>query len=106
MEATRATISHFQGSWSSGLATLVFEDGSHVLADSGPLGRALDSAFDCVGPGHCIDNSKINGKEIVYLMDDMGLTMAGFVPYEEWLDYGQPEIEPGESITVEPNETE
>lgn len=84
----RGTIVEFRGSWSSGLATLVVvnaETGKteSLPADSGPLGRALINAFGASGNGHTINNDAIKGEEIFYAMDDMGLTLAGFVPLHE-----------------------
>ncbi len=95
----RAKILGFQGSWGSGMAFLNVEDLDTgtieaVPADSGPLGRALGSAFGAIGSGHTIDNSQIEGQEIFYVMDDMGLTMGCFMPVEEagaelWEAYDQ-----------------
>ena len=99
MEVTRNIIARFSGSWLSGIATLHFQDGSMVHGDSGPLGRALDAAFDCIAPGHCIDSDPLNGQDIVYTTDFVGI-IEGFTPYDTWLDSG-PEIEIGQTITIE-----
>jgi hypothetical protein len=86
-DGTPATIVAFQGSWTSGIASLIVQhdDGTQVtlMADSGPLGRALGAAFDSVGEGHTIRNEAISGKRIVYYMDDMGLLLKGFSIPEE-----------------------
>jgi hypothetical protein len=96
----RNTILGFSGSWGSGLATLIFEEGLQVPADNGPLGRALIGAFDAASPGHSIDNRKIAGQEIVWFYDDFGLILAGFIVYADWLEDGRPELDYG------PNEIE
>ena len=88
MHVYKGTIIEFQGSWMSGLATLMVEDAKtgevrEVPVDSGALGRALGAAFDAIGAGHTIDNDKIRGEEIYYIMDDIGLTMASFVRVED-----------------------
>ena len=82
---TQATILGVGGSFGSGLASLTVKhkDGTvHTLyADNGPLIRALDSAFgDVITAGHRFDVNAVKGKRIRYEMDDMGLTMAYFVP--------------------------
>lgn len=83
----RAKIITLSASWGSGLATLHVEneDGTHqaLHADNGPLMRALDSAFPgFIQPGHTVDVDVIRGKVIEYVMDDMGLCMAGFAVVE------------------------
>lgn len=79
---TEGTIVEFRTSWSSGLATLIIKDDENVIhyfhCDSGPTGRALDAAFDAIGPGHTILNDKIRGKRIRAYMDDFDLCMAYF----------------------------
>lgn len=103
--AYRNTIRGFRGSWGSGLATLAFEDGTCVHSDNAPLARALDGAFDAIGEGHIIDNSKIEGQVIVWFLDDFGLTLAGFITYADWLEAGNPELVTGANeIIVEGEE--
>lgn len=96
----RNTIQQFVGSWSSGLATLVFEQGNSVHCDNGATARALDSAFDCIAPGHSIDNDKLVGKDIAWAYGEFGLTLGGFMPYDEYLLNDNPEIELGMSIEL------
>ncbi len=87
----RGTLLAFSGSWSSGLAQLIIgriENGLDVvegviLCDNGPTARSLIAAFDCAGPDHTIDNSKIRGREIVCAVDEMGL-LSAFMPAEEY----------------------
>lgn len=82
MEIEKGKIIAFQGSWSSGLATLLIETEEgvqSVLCDNGPTARALISAFNCLGPGHTIDNSKLEGQEISFSVDFLGL-LEGFSP--------------------------
>ena len=96
----RDTIKSFGGQWGSGLATLTFESGRAVHGDSGPLGRALGSMFDAIGPNHTINNGKISGQDVIWILDDMGLTLGGLTTYEDYLDRGNPEIVSGESIEI------
>ncbi len=82
MELRRGVIVDFRGSWGSGLAGLVIEEEDKqvtVYADSGPLGRALQSLYGAACPGNTIDVSKIEGKEILFSTDDLGL-LVGFAP--------------------------
>lgn len=84
----RAEILGFQGSWGSGMAWLNVKDldtkrVNAIPADSGPLGRALGDAFGAIGEGHTIDNRAIEGEIIFYIMDDLDLTLGGFVPEAE-----------------------
>ncbi|KKK97556.1 hypothetical protein LCGC14_2651580 [marine sediment metagenome] len=77
MDWQEGTILSFTGSWGSGTAQLTIKkpDGTidMILCDNAPTGRSLDAMFDCIGPEHCIDNSKIKGQEIRYLVDEIGL---------------------------------
>lgn len=79
----RGTIERFEGSWSSGLATLVFQDGERVPCDNGPTARALIAAFGCAGGGHTIDNRRLRGKEVYWEWDDMGLVLGGLVAVDQ-----------------------
>lgn len=97
----RDKIVSFGGSWGSGMATLTFESGRAVHGDNGPLARGLIAAFDAHGEDHSIDNSKLQGQDIVWAYDDIGLCIAGFTPYQAYLDLGNPEIELGGSVEVE-----
>lgn len=102
MNVTRNIIKGFYGSWSSGLAFLQFKDGTQVAADNAPLARALDGAFGAIGQGHSIDNSAIEGMDIVYWLDDMGLIMEAFVKYEDWCNHLElPELEIGVNTYIE-----
>jgi hypothetical protein len=89
MEATdyptinKGTLEGFASHWGSGLAQLVLKNEINetvrIPCDSGPTGRALIAAFDCAAPGHSIDSSIFCGQVIYWWMDDMGLTLGGFV---------------------------
>ena len=77
MDWQKGKIIGFKGSWGSGIAFLLIEDqdgmADRIPCDNAPTGRALDAMFNCIGEGHCIDNSKIEGQEIRYLVDEIGL---------------------------------
>lgn len=103
MKVYRNTISHFQGSWGSGIAFLVFENGEQVPGDNGPMARALDQYFWCIDDGHGINNTLLKGQDIIYIYDDFGLILGGLLPYEDWLDQTGLEIESGGSIEFEPD---
>jgi hypothetical protein len=71
-----ADIVGFEGSWGSGMATLVLKDmGGNLIeipCDNGPTVRALASMFeDVITPGHCVNQSAIRGKRILYHLDDI-----------------------------------
>lgn len=94
LEVTHATIVTARGSWGSGIATLTVKVRQArgalgrflpvrtlaLHADSGPLFRALDSAFDIITPGHTVDVRRLEGQRITYWMDDLDLCLGGFVP--------------------------
>ena len=103
MIVTRDAIAGFAGSWNSGLAALVFQSGASVWANNGPLARALDELGADLS-NHCVDCSPITGTEIVYWLDDFGLTLGGFVLYEDWIDRCLPVLEPGEPTIFNPEE--
>jgi hypothetical protein len=83
----RGIILGFSGAWQSGIAQLAIgrsENGRDVIerlipCENGPTARALIAAFDCVGPGHSIDNHKLHGRRIEYTLDEVGL-LAAFMP--------------------------
>lgn len=96
MNVTRGKFNGFHGSWQSGLATLTFEHGDSVFVDNGSrLGGVLEELGAVITAGHCIDVTPIIGLELVYWLDDFGLTLGGFTTYENWLDAGLPELEEG-----------
>ena len=99
MEFTRDIIEGFSTITGSGIATLILQNSS-VFCDNGATGRALNQAFNCITSGCMIDNSLIEGQDIVYFLDDYGLALKGFVKYDDWLDQGQPEVEIGKAIEV------
>ena len=86
----KAKIVAFQGSWQSGLASLVLEDldgygPPSVYCENAQTVRCLEGAF-----GNVIDdNHSVNpegghvGKEIYYSLDDFGLILECFTPVEE-----------------------
>lgn len=88
-EIFRGTIKGFQGSWLSGLATLLIEDESgnlhHVNCDNGATVRALESCFgDTIASGHTVNpEGGYIGQEIFYSYDDMGMVLEGFTPVSE-----------------------
>lgn len=96
----RNTINQFVGSWNSGIASLQFENGDSVHCENAPTARALIGAFGADGIDHSIDNDSLRGESIVWAYDDMGLIMAGFLPYREWLDAGHPKLADGESVEL------
>ena len=83
----KGEIMDFQGSWGSGIATMVIkrEDGKieRVPCENTQTTRALDSAYGGIEAGHSFNVKNIKGKEIYYSMDDMGLVMGGFMPVEQ-----------------------
>jgi ammonia channel protein AmtB len=82
METRIGTIAGISGSMGSGLWQLWFEDGSMVHISSGMGVRALALAFGARGEDLL---EKIQGQEIYYTIDGMGLgVMAGFTPVDNW----------------------
>lgn len=80
----KGVIEGVYGSFGSGLATIVFQDGSQVHCENGPTIRALDACFgNVIGDGHTINNEDGGhvGQEIVFTTDFMNLLEA-FAPYD------------------------
>ncbi len=74
----RGIIEGFSGSWMSGLGHLII-DGIPVPCENGPTVRALESCFgDVITPGHMVRSTAIQGREIYWSMDDMGLILQSF----------------------------
>jgi len=83
----KGKIIAFHGTWMSGLATLEIEDYDrgivNVPCDNAQIARALDSAFGgVIGDAHTVLQDAIQGKEIFYGMDDMGLVLGFIIPVE------------------------
>lgn len=82
----KGKIVEVEGSWMSGLATLVVEDeegNRHTIhADNGPLFRSLERYFgDVIKAGRTADTDNVEGKWIYYEVTPWD-TLAGFVPAE------------------------
>ncbi len=93
----KGTLKGFSGNWQSGLATLHFYGRPSIHCENAPTARALDACFgDVIAHGHTVDSSAIDGKEVIYSVDDMGI-LYGFTPVEDWTG---PEI-PDEGIEEE-----
>ncbi len=83
MDQKQGKIVQFSGSHESGIAMLVIETDEgieHLYCDNGPTGRALGAMFDCIGEGHSIDNSKIQGQEILFTVNGMGMLESMGLP--------------------------
>jgi hypothetical protein len=83
----KGKIMGFQGSWSSGLATLIIQkengETDFVHCENAPTVRALDGAFgNVITEGHMVNNEAIKGKEIYYSIGSFGI-LEGFTPIEE-----------------------
>lgn len=88
MEIMRGTIRGIQGSWGSGLATLIL-DNAQVHCENAATVRAMEAAFgNVIGQGHTINNETGGhvGREIYYSLDEFGLILAAFTPVEEASD--------------------
>ena len=99
----RNKIYQFSGSWGSGLGFLSFEDGSGVPCDNGPTVRALEHAFgNVISEGHTASGQGAKGQDVAWSYDELGLTLGGFTPYNEWLDRTGVDIPPGGSVEYRP----
>lgn len=84
----KGKIKDFQGSWMSGIATLVMETLGgrieNVSCDNAPTVRSLQAAFgDVIGGAHDVKPKGGHiGKEIYYTVESWGV-MAGFIPVDE-----------------------
>lgn len=77
------TIDGFAGSWSSGLGFLII-DGRPVPCENAPTIRALEACYGgVIAADHRVDGEAIEGKRVVYSIDDFGL-LLGFTPEEDW----------------------
>lgn len=96
MYLQRGFIDGFQGTWGSGLGHLIV-NGIPVPCDNGPTVRALESAFgDVITDNHSVNQSGIQGREIIYALDEFGLVLEWFCPVEDWTG---PEV-PEEGLTL------
>lgn len=71
----KKTILDIQGDPGSGLAVIMFTDGTTVCIESGFGLRQLANAF----------NGKVIGQEIVFSVDEFGL-MDSFCPAEDYVE--------------------
>lgn len=82
----RGTIQGFAGSWGSGIATLTIREGDSTVAipcENAPTVRALAAMFpDVIGDGHCVNVGALEGQEVQFCMDDMGLMLGGLAPMD------------------------
>jgi len=80
----RGIIESFSGSWGSGIATLRIS-GKSIPCDNGQTVRALQECFgNAIGEGHTVNQKGFVGQDIIYVYDDMGLVLGGFVPTDEY----------------------
>jgi hypothetical protein len=97
MKVYRGIIEGFQGSWGSGIATIIIS-GKAIPCENAQTVRALHAAFgNTIGEGHTVNQRGFIGQDVIYVWDDMGLMLGGFAPSDDYT--GElPEI--GESIEV------
>jgi len=88
MEIRKGIIKDFQGSWGSGLGTLIIKDSEtgvtdHLSCDNAATVRALEACFgNVITEGHTADGKGYKDQEVFWSMDDMGLVLGGFTPTE------------------------
>jgi len=101
----RDKVKAFHGSWGSGIATLEFESGKsiHMENNTFAVGNLIEAGIAEHLPGHCIQIVP-DAPDIVWFNDDFGLLLGGFVLYQDWLDAGKPDIEPGGTFDLVPEE--
>jgi len=86
MKIYKGIIKDFQGSWGSGLGTLIINDINEgrveMPCDNAPTVRALEDAFgNVIGNGHNVkEKPGYKNQEIFYAYDEMGLCLGGFLP--------------------------
>lgn len=91
MEIRKGKILSFQGSWGSGLGSLIIQDSEteqveSIPCDNGSTVRSLEACFgNVITPGHTANGNGYKNKEIFWGMDDMGLVLGGFSPVEDAL---------------------
>lgn len=77
------TIGAFQGSWQSGLASLIV-NGLGIPCENTTTVRALEGCYgDVITDSHSVDNAAIKGKRIAFSLDNMGM-LDGFTPENEF----------------------
>ena len=79
-------IKDFQGSWGSGVATLVLKVGRKtetIHCENAPTVRALASMFPgVIVEGHCVNVDALRGQRVQFALDDMGLMLGALAPAE------------------------
>ena len=89
MKIRKGIIKDFQGSWGSGLGTLIIKDSEtgvtdHLSCDNAATVRALEACFgNVITEGHTADGKGYKDQEVFWSMDDMGLVLGGFTPVDD-----------------------
>jgi hypothetical protein len=84
----KGKIMGFQGSWGSGIGTVLIKNSDtgrveSLTCENAPTVRAFEAAYgDIIQAGHTADFSKIKGKEIYYGPGDW-VDFGWFMPVEE-----------------------
>ncbi len=92
----KGTITDFQGSWQSGVASL-WVNGHPVLCENAPTVRSLGAAFPgFIKPGHVVDVDHIKGERIVFALDDMIGMLDGFGREDDADFESNPDVEVAE----------
>ena len=82
MKTFKGTIAGISGNMMSGLWQLHFENGQTCHIESGYGVRQLAACFGATeGSGDL--QEKIEGKEVVYSVDEFGV-LEGFTPIDDW----------------------
>lgn len=87
MKLFKGKIKGFQGSWGSGIATLLIEDSAGIVqsipCDNAQTVRSLEAAFgNVITANHTCNGKGYIDKEIFYSVESWGC-MSGFMPVSE-----------------------
>lgn len=88
MMVRKGKIVDFEGTWGSGLATLVIKDSEtgkemRLSCENTPTVRAFVDAYgrEVIGAGHTVNVNELKGKEIYWTKGEW-IDFGGFVPVE------------------------
>jgi len=103
MKLERGCIRRIDGAWGSGILQLKIEtvriradsdnrfrfeavgDIRNIPADNGPTIRTLEALFgDVITPGHTFNPDSVIGREVFYMLDDMGVCLQAIMDVDDW----------------------
>ena len=69
------TLKTFKGSWNSGIAHVILQDGTSIPCENAPTVRLFGQLFPgfIIDQSHTVNPNVLDGIEVYYSTDDLGL---------------------------------